>query len=480
MNHRMIRYILFWIIKIEAFLMLAPLVTALIYREYQAVFAYFIVSAVCLAAGILGTIRKPDDNELYMKDGFIVVALCWIVISLIGAVPFVALGEIPNYIDALFQIVSGFTTTGSSAIADIEVLSHAGHMWLSVSHWIGGMGVLVFLLMLMPVHGGRIMNLMKAESPGPDVSKFVPRVRNTAIVLYRIYIVLTAAQVVVLKITGMDWFESICISLSTAGTGGFGLLGTSCETYTAAQQWTITVFMLLFGVSFTFYYLFLRKKAGAALKMTEVRVYLIVFAAASVLIALNISSMYANAGDAFRTSAFQVASIMTTTGFSTADFAVWPAFSRTLLLLLMCMGACAGSTGGGIKVSRIIILFKSVKKEIASIIHPKSVKHLKMDGKTIDEEQIRTVKSFLVAYIAIAAASLLIVSLDNLSIETNISAVIATMNNIGPGLADVGPYASFAVYGPLSKIVFIFDMLAGRLEIFPMLLLLAPSSWRRR
>lgn len=479
MNYKMIRYVMGWVLRVEGILMFLPCLIALLYRE-QAGYTYLIMALVCIALGFLVCLKKPQNKEIYTKEGFVTVALSWIVMSLFGAVPFVITREIPFYIDALFEIVSGFTTTGSSILNDVEALSHASLFWRSFSHWIGGMGVLVFVLMLLPIRGGTLMNLMKAESPGPEVGKFVPKVRNTAKLLYKIYIFLTCVELLILLLSGMHWFDSLCLTFGTAGTGGFGVLNSSVASYSALQQWVITVFMIMFGVNFNFYYLILCKKLKPAFMSHEVRVYLLIIGAAIGVITWNIYSMYPTFGEALRTAAFQVGSIITTTGYSTADFNVWPELSRYILVLLMFIGACAGSTGGGIKVSRIMIMLKTVKKELNSLIHPRSIKRIKFDNHPIEHEVLRSVNVFFITYMVIFAVSILVISFDEFSFETNFTAVAATLNNIGPGLDGVGPMSNFSAYGPVSKLVLIFDMLAGRLEIFPVMVLLFPGTWKRR
>lgn len=479
MNYEMIRYILAWVLKVEGAILSLPCIIALMYQEKEGI-SYLIWMVVCLAIGFLGSVKKPKNTEIYQKDGFAAVAMSWGVMSLFGAIPFVMTKEIPSLIDALFEIVSGFTTTGASILTDVEALSHTSLFWRSFSHWIGGMGVLVFILMLIPVKNGSQMNLMRAESPGPSVSKFVPRVRNTAILLYKIYIVMTIVQIVLLLLTGMQWFDAMCISFGSAGTGGFGVLNASCAAYTPVQQWIITVFMILFGVNFTFYYLILCKKAGAAFGMEEVRAYFVVIAVAIGIITWNIGSMYSSFSEAFRNASFQVGSIITTTGFSTTDFNLWPELSKYVLVLLMFIGACAGSTGGGIKVSRMLLLVKTIRKELQSIAHPRSIKKIKMDGHPVEHEVMRSINVFFITYMVIFAVSVLIISFNEFSLETNFTAVAATLNNIGPGMDLVGPMSNYAAYGVVSKAVLIFDMIAGRLELFPVLILFCPSTWKKR
>ncbi len=480
MNYRMVGYILLWVIKLEGLFLLLPVFIGLIYREYEQAVIFLICAAIYCVLGFIGTFFKPKNTRIFQKEGFVAVALCWIVISVFGALPFVFTGEIPNFVDALFEIVSGFTTTGSSILTDVETISHVCLFWRSFSHWLGGMGVLVFALMLLPAKDGSHMYLMKAESPGPDVSKFVPRVRDTAIILYKIYIFLTIIEIAILLFSGMHWFDTLCISFGTAGTGGFSILASGCATYTALQQWVITIFMILFGVNFSFYYFILCKKAGLALKMEEVRTYIIIILAAIAVISVNILSIYENIGEAVRHAAFQVGSIITTTGYATTDFNLWPALSKTILVVLMFVGACAGSTGGGLKVSRIVIMMRTVKREVYRTINPRRVKTVQMDGKAVSDAQRHSVSVYISAYFLVFFISFIIVSIDGFSMESNFTAVASAINNIGPGLDMVGPMGSFASYGIISKLVLTFDMLAGRLEILPMFILMSPSLWKRR
>ena len=478
MNNGMIRFVLSWILRVEGLLMLLPCVIALICREEEG-WVYLILAGIEVAVGLLLS-KRPKHMEIYQKEGFVAVGLSWILLSCYGAIPFVITKEIPNFLNALYEIVSGFTTTGASILSDVEALSHTSLFWRSFSHWVGGMGVLVFILMLLPTgSGGSHMNLMRAESPGPEVTKFVPRVRATARLLYKIYLGMTIIELVLLLITRMEWFDALCITFGTAGTGGFGILNSSCGAYTPVQQWIITIFMLAFGVNFGFYYLLLTRKAADAFKMEEVRGYLLIVLGAIALISWNIYTLYDGAGHTVRDAAFQVASIITTTGYSTTDFDLWPSFSKTILLTLMMIGACAGSTGGGIKVSRVLIMAKEIKEEIRSLLHPRSIRKMRMDGHTVQEQTMRSVMAFLVAYFVLFWVSFLIISLDGFSVETNFSAVAATLNNIGPGLDAVGPTQNYLAYGMASKIVLIFDMLAGRLELLPIFVLLYPGTWKR-
>ena len=477
MNGAMILYILGQVLRIEGLLMLPSFLVGLIYGESQG-WIYLSWGAVCVGLGTLITLRKPRNTMIYLKEGCVSTALCWIVLSLFGAIPFVMSGEIPRFIDALFETVSGFTTTGSSILPNVEALSHASLFWRSFTHWIGGMGVLVFLLAVLPMAGGSQFQLMKAESPGPSVGKLVPKVTTTARILYVIYFVMTVVTILLLLIGGMDPFDAFTIGFGTAGTGGFGVRADSCASYSTFCLWVITVFMFLFGINFNFYYFILLKRVRDAFKIEEVRWYFIaVIAATAVCVVTLIDSLAPF--DALTHAAFQVVSIITTTGFGSMDFDVWHAAARTALVMLMFCGACAGSTGGGIKISRIIVFFKSAAKEVGSFIHPRSVKRIKVEGRPVEHEAIRSINVYLTTYVLIFAVSVFLISLENKDLVTNFTAVAATINNIGPGLSLVGPTAHFGHMSDLSKVTLIFDMLAGRLELFPMLILFHPTVWKQ-
>ena len=476
MNVSIIRYILGHIIKLEGCLMLLPCLIALVFHEKE-LFIYLAIAIVCLLFGTLLTLQKAKDTVFYLKEGCIATVLSWIVLSFFGALPFVFTGEIPSFTDAMFETVSGFTTTGASILTDVEALCHTSLFWRSFTHWIGGMGVLVFLLAIIPLSGGSNMNLMRAESPGPSVGKLVPKMRYTARILYLIYFALTIIELVFLLCAKMPWFDAICISLGTAGTGGFGILNSSVGGYSVAVQWIVIIFMIVFAINFNAYYLILFGQIKNAFKMEEVRVFISIVFISIALITMDISSMFANVSEAIRHAAFQVASIISSTGFATTDFDLWPGFSKTILVLLMFIGACAGSTGGGIKVSRILIVAKSIKKELHSYIHPKSVKQIVIDGKEVESGVTRSVSIYFLTFATIFVFSILVIALEEKDLVTNFTSVIATMNNIGPGLSMVGPTQNFAHFSDLSKWVFIFDMLAGRLELFPLLLMFHPSIW---
>ena len=478
MNISIIRYILGSVLKFEAALMLLPCLVAVIYRETSG-FSFVITILLCLAFGFLLSHRRPSSTVFYMKEGFLSVSLSWILLSIFGALPFLISGEIPAVEDALFEAVSGFTTTGSSILTDVEALTHCILFWRSFTHWIGGMGILVFILAVLPMAGGHRMYLMKAESPGPSVEKLVPRVRETAMILYGIYTAMTLLQIILLVVGKMPVFDAFCISFGAAGTGGFGIKNDSMAGYAPHLQVIVTVFMILFGVNFNIYYLILCRKFRQAFRSEELKAYLGIIGASILIMTWNIRSFFPTLGEALRHAAFQVGSIITTTGYATTDFDLWPQLSKTLLLILMFTGACAGSTGGGIKVSRLLIMAKTVKKELFSITHPRGIKKIKMDGHPVAHETVRAVNIFLIAYMLITAFSVLLISLDDYSFTTNFSAVAATLNNIGPGLDQVGPVENFHLFSPFSKCVLIFDMLAGRLKLFPLLILFAPSTWRR-
>lgn len=478
MNYSIVFYMIGWILNIEAGFMLLPCLTALIYREKEGL-AFVAVIALCLLIGLPLVLRKPKNRVFYLREGFVSTALSWIVLSYTGALPFLLSGSISSPVDALFETVSGFTTTGASILSEIEVLPRCILFWRSFTHWIGGMGVLVFLLILLPASGGSHMNLMKAESPGPSVSRLAPKVKTTARVLYLIYFFLTALLVVLLVSGGMPLFDSLIHAFGTAGTGGFSSKNSSIAGYNMYLQVVITVFMVLFGVNFNAYFFILLKKFRQAFNIEEVRTYLAILLAATLVITFDIAGQFADFGHAFQQSAFQVASIMTTTGFATTDFNAWPQVSRTILVILMFVGACAGSTGGGIKVSRLVLLIKSVTKELQLTLHPRSIKKIQVDGKSVEHEVIRSTNVFLVVYIMVFTVSLLLISFDDLDMVTNFTAVAATMNNIGPGLELVGPTGNFAMFSDFSKLVLIFDMLAGRLELFPLLLLFSKNTWKK-
>ncbi len=479
MNFAMVLYIVGWLLEFESALLLLPVVVAIIYHEPECILAFVITALISFFAGAGLKQFRPKSKDLYMREGFVTVAFGWIFLSLIGALPFVFTRDIPNYIDALFETISGFTTTGASILSDVEHLHRAILFWRSFTHWIGGMGVFVFIMAVLPLMGGSTMNLMRAESTGPSVGKLVPRVRDSAKILYQMYLIITFAAIITYMLCGMDLFTSVTLTFGTVGTGGFGLLNTSIGSYGAAAQWAITVFMILSGINYSVYFYLLRKQWKDAISIEEVRVYIFLMIAGTAIITGDIFNMYKNLGDSVRHAAFQVASIITTTGFSTTDFDLWPSLSKTILVAFMFIGSCSGSTAGGIKISRIIILVKTINKELSNMIHPRQVQKIRMDGRSVAHDTLRNTNVYMVSYVVILVASILLVSLDEFDFTTNFTAVAATLNNIGPGLNLVGPTQNFAIYSPLSKIVLMFDMLAGRLELFPILILLKPSCWKK-
>lgn len=479
MNYSIILHILGWVLSLQGVFMLPPCLVGILYKEYHDALVYVIISLCCTAAGILFRRFKSGNKTFYAREGFVAVALSWITLSLTGAIPFVLNGDIPSYIDALFEIVSGYTTTGSSILVNVEALSHANLFFRSFSHWIGGMGVLVFILAILPMTGGSTMNLLKAESPGPSVGKLVPKMQQTAFILYAIYFVMTVVEAVLLLLGGMPLFDSVCHAFGTAGTGGFGIKSDSIAGYSSYLQTVITVFMFLFGVNFTFYYYILIRRIRDAVKMEEVRWYFCIYLGAVTLLMINLVTNGYAFGESLLHVTFQVASIMTTTGFATTDFNLWPEFSRGLMVCLMFIGACAGSTGGGIKVSRIMIYIKQVGKELMQQIHPRRVHVLKMDGKEIPRSTAHSCNVLLMTYAVVFVVSFLLISLDGFDTTTNFTAIAATLNNIGPGLNMVGATGNFSAFSNFSKFVLMFDMLAGRLELIPMILLFYPSTWKK-
>ena len=482
MNYSIIAYIIGWILNFEALFMALPCITAIFYHEHSG-WAFFLSAMFCLLIGIPLVQKKTKNKIFYTREGCVTVALSWIILSIMGALPFLIGGVISNPIDAVFETVSGFTTTGASILLDVESLPKCMLMWRSFTHWIGGMGVLVFILCLLPLtggDGGYHVNLMKAESPGPSVSKLVPQVQSTAKILYSIYLTLTVIEFVLLLFGKMSVFDALTTSFGTAGTGGFGIKNDSMASYSPYLQNVVTVFMILFGINFNLYYFMLLGDFKAFWKNEELRVYLGIVATATILITLNTNQMYGSIMKAFRYALFQVSTIITTTGYATTDFNLWPTFSQCIVVLLMIIGACASSTGGGIKVSRLMIVFKGVKREIKQLVHPKSVNLIRINRKKISDETLRGVYVYLMAYALLAIVSVLIISLDNQDFTTTFTSVMATLNNIGPGLSAVGPTGNFADFSILSKIVFCIDMLAGRLEIFPFLTFLTMFAWKRK
>lgn len=475
----MITYLLGIILLIEAALMVFPVIVALCYKE--SILPFVLTMAIAVALAVVPLIFKPKNRRIYAKDGFITVAIGWILLSALGALPFVFSGVIPNYVDAFFESVSGFTTTGASIMTSIEGSGYAVLFWRSFTHWIGGMGVLVFMLAILPSAGGQAIHLMRAEVPGPTKEKLVPKMKNTAVILYGIYIALTVIQIAALMICRLSFYDSVVTTFATAGTGGFSVLNSSIAGYNnPAAEWVIAAFMFLFGVNFNLYFYIIVGKIRYVLKSEEFRVYALLCALSTALITINTFKMFESLSDAVRGAFFQVTTIMSTTGFATVNFDLWPEFSKAILVLLMIIGACAGSTAGGLKVSRVIILIKSSIGEIKQMMRSGSVNVVRLDGEPVERETVKKAKTHLTIYALISALSILLISIDNFSFTTNTTAVIACINNIGPGLDVVGPIGNYAGYSMFSKLILSANMLIGRLEIMPMMVLLASIFGKKR
>ena len=483
MNYRMMGRFIARLIIIEALFLLPALGISLFRGETEAVRGFLMtLTIITVFSGLLMLLCRKAGRDFSAREGLVCVGTSWIFMSILGCLPFVFSGAIPHFVDALFETVSGFTTTGASILSDVESLPKGLLYWRSFTHWVGGMGVLVFLLAIST--GGEqgkgfTMHLMRAESPGPDVGKLVPKMKQTATILYTIYVAITVINVIFLLFGGLDVLDSLCLAFGTAGTGGFGVLNNSFVSYSDYIQIVTTVFMFLFGINFSCYYLLLLKQFRGVFKDEELRLYFGIALSAVILITLNIYDLYGNLGDALKNSAFQVSSIMTTTGYSTADFDQWPAFSKGILMMLMVVGACAGSTGGGIKVARVLLIFKSLRRNIRKILNPRKVMVVRNNGRPVDEKVLENTNAYLSAYVIIVIACYLLISLDGFSIGTNLTAVLACFNNIGPGMEMVGPMCNFSIYSDFSKVILSIAMLAGRLEIFPILVLLSRSAWRR-
>lgn len=478
MNFKSIFYVLGNVLAITGLFMLLPALVALICGEYGNLQIFLLLTAACVLLALPIVRRRAMFTRFTTKDGYVSVALSWILMSVVGALPFVISGEIPFFLDALFEIVSGFTTTGASILSDVEALSDSMMFWRCFSHWIGGMGVLVFILTILPMaKSGSSFALMQAESPGPVVSKLVPKLRASARFLYGIYLGITILLILLLALGKVPLLDNLCLSFGTMGTGGFAVLNSGCATYSPYVQWVLSIFMLLSGTNFGLYFLLLYRQWRAALHLEEVRWYYIIVFSSVALISLNLyrSGQFTSV----REVVFQVASIITTTGFSSTDFDLWPTFSKCILIMLMFVGACAGSTGGGIKVSRILIFAKTALREVRELSQPRLVRTVRMDGKKLEDRVIRGTLLFLAAYVLLFFLSVLLVCLDHVDFNSGFTAVAATLNNIGPGLGQVGPTCNFGFLSPLSKSVLIFDMLAGRLELFPLLILFAPRTWKQ-
>lgn len=478
MNKKLVFKLNGYILLFDAIAMFFPVIVALYYRE-KAGFAFLPAIALSLAIGLPLIFIKPKNKELYAREGLVTVAMAWLVMSFVGALPFFFSREIPNLIDCFFESASGFTTTGATILTDVEAMSRCLLFWRSATHWIGGMGVLMFVMAIAPLAGGNNMQLIRAESPGPKVEKLMPKANTTAKVLYGLYIGLTVLQLVLLLIGGMPFFDAITTTFGTAGTGGFGIKNDSLAGYSTYIQGVVTVFMLLFSVNFNMYFFLILRKYSAVWKNDELRAFVILVAGAVACVVLGNLNMFDSIWSNLHHSAFAVATIVSTSGFSTVDFNLWSEFSKSVLVLLMFIGACAGSTGGGIKMSRILILLKSLKREFSSLIHPRSIKTINVSGKKIDDETIKRVNGYMICYLLIFAVSMLLISLDNFSFETNFTAIAATLNNIGPGLGAVGPSGNFAEFSWLSKIILSLDMICGRLELFPIIILMLPQTWKK-
>ena len=484
MNYKMMCRFLGLILLVEALFMLPAVIVSIYFGEWVAMQALLVAAAITgFVAVILQFIGRKSEKRFYAREGLVCVGFSWILMGMFGALPFVITGEIPNYVDALFETISGFTTTGASILNDVEVMSKGLLYWRSFTHWLGGMGVLVFVLAIATgkdSKSGFTMHLLRAESPGPSVGKLMPRMKDTTRILYLIYIMLTALDFAFLMFGDMPAFDAMCTAFGTAGTGGFGIKNTSLAGYSPYIQNVTTVFMFLFGVNFTCYYMLAIRKVKSVFKDEEFRLYIGVAISSIIIIAFNIRGLYNTVGETARHAAFQVSTVMTTTGFATADFDTWPALSKTILFVLMLLGASAGSTGGGFKCGRLLLIFKSLRRSISKIMHPEKVYIIRNNGEAVDEKTIAATHGYLVAYVIIIIVSFLIVSIDGKSMETNLSSVIACFNNIGPGFDGVGATCNYAHFGILSKLVLIVDMLAGRLEIFPILVLLSRNTWKKK
>ena len=482
MNFKMTGRLMAQILTIESLFMLPALFISLYHGETGAVRGFLYTLALMIVLeGLLFLLCRKASGGFYAKEGLVCVGLSWIILSLLGCLPFYISREIPSFIDAFFEIVSGFTTTGASILSDVEALSKGLLYWRSFSHWLGGMGVLVFLLAIGSgsKEKGFTMHLLRAESPGPDVGKLVPRMRKTAAILYVLYIGLTVVNIIFLLVGKMPLFEAVCTALGTAGTGGFGIKNDSLASYSPYIQNVTTIFMALFGINFSCYYLLILGQWKGVFKDEELRMYVLIILGAILLIVLDLRGYYATLSETIRHAAFQVSSIITTTGFATTDFDLWPSFSKAILIGLMIVGACAGSTGGGLKCSRLLLLLKSLRRNVRQVLQPRKVMVVRTNGRTIDETVLDNANAYLAAYAVIVVLSFVLISLDDFSIGTNFTAVLACFNNIGPGMEAVGPTCNFAGYSTFSKLVLIFDMLAGRLEIFPILVLFTRSTWKQ-
>lgn len=478
MNRRLVIYRVGQLLVLEAFLLILPLIVSIIYGEFNCIKAFAMTMLIAAVPGLtFSIVLRPKNHVFFAKEGFALVSLAWVLVSLVGALPYVISGEVKSYIDALFETVSGITTTGATILTDVESMSRGLLFWRSFTHWIGGMGVLVLMMAIMPSNSGRGMHIMRAEMAGPIIGKIVPKAKDTAKILYIIYLALTVAEIVFLLLGGMPVFDSVVYSMGTAGTGGFGIKGDSVESYSPYIQWVITAFMLIFSINFNLFYLLLLKRFKSFITNRELWVFFGIVIAAAAIIGVCIFPIYGNIGDTARASLFQVASICSTTGYSTANFDSWPQLAKAVIFLLMFIGGCAGSTAGGLKVSRVMLLFKQMQKEIRRMLHPRSVGSVKLEGKPVDDETLRVVSTYFTVYIALIAVTFIIISIDGFSFDANLTAAVSCVNNVGPGFAEVGPMFGYSEYSDLSTIVLTVAMLLGRLEIFPLLLAADPRIW---
>ena len=482
MNKRIVFYVLARIVFLEAILMLIPAGVSLYYKEYDIMSIFLIVAATIAVISLPLLLFKPKDTSVQAREGIVIAALSWIVIPLLGCIPFYVSGQIPSFVDALFECISGFTTTGSTILTEVESLSRGILFWRSFTHWVGGMGVLVLTIAILPSdRNSSSLNLMKGECPGPQVGKLVPKGKWSAIILYIIYAILTVALVIFLMLGDMPLFDSVCHAMGTAGTGGFSIKNSGIAFYDSAYvEWVISIFMMLFGINFNLYYFLIIRRFSYIYKNTELKTYLGIIIASTAAIAINIFNLYENVGTSIRQAVFQVSSIITSTGFATADFNQWPEFSKMLLVMLMFVGACAGSTGGGFKVARVVIMFKSAKKSMRKMLHPKSVNLVKSDDRAVDIETVHGVHSYLIIYLAIIVLSLLLISINNFDFATSFTSVVTCLNNIGPGISQIGPMDNFSQFSDFSKIILSFDMLLGRLECLPLIMMMSPAIWRKK
>lgn len=480
MNYNMIIYMLGNLMKVEGCLMIVPILIAVAKSETASIKAFLTTIIMLWGLGTILTSIKFKNKDIYAREGFVITALSWIVLSFFGAMPFYFSETIPFFVDSFFETVSGFTTTGASILNEIESLPLSILFWRSFTHWIGGMGVLVFLLAIIPMGGDRSMYIMKAEAPGPLVGKLVPKVKSTAKLLYLIYVFLTIAEMIFLIAGGMPLFDSIVTAFSTAGTGGYSIKNTSIAAYNSAYiEYIIAIFMTIFGINFNLFYLLLMKDFANIFKNEELRYYLGIIGIATLLITINIATMYDSIEQAFRNAFFQVTALITTTGFVTANFELWPEFSKTMLIVIVMIGACGGSTGGGLKVSRLVIVLKMITQELKRMVHPRSVNIIKLDGMKIEQETVDSVTSFFVIYVFLIFGSFIIISIDNFDFTTSLTAVMTCVGNVGPGLGGVGPVENFSIFSPFVKLVLCMDMLLGRLEIFPLVMLFSPAVWKK-